>query len=58
VLEAVSYKLADLLQADRATIFLVDRDAGMMRSRIAHSSEDNPLGDRKSRLKRALPGRW
>jgi len=28
VLEAVSYKLADLLQADRATIFLVDSRRG------------------------------
>jgi putative ABC transport system ATP-binding protein len=43
VLEAVSYKMVALLNADRGSLFLVDRAKGTMRSRIAHSGGDQPL---------------
>jgi putative ABC transport system ATP-binding protein len=43
VLEAVTIKIRELLQAERGTIFLVDRHTGMLRSRIAHHTGDRPL---------------
>jgi putative ABC transport system ATP-binding protein len=36
VLEAVTHKIRELLKADRASLFLVDREKGELRSRIAH----------------------
>jgi putative ABC transport system ATP-binding protein len=43
VLEAVTLKIRDLLRADRGTIFMIDRKAGTLRSRIAHSDGSDPL---------------
>ena len=43
VLEAVTLKIRELLNADRGTIFMVDREAGRLRSRIAHSDGSQPL---------------
>jgi putative ABC transport system ATP-binding protein len=40
VLEAVTLKMRLVLNADRATLFLVDRDQGLLISRIAHGRED------------------
>jgi len=40
VLEAVTLKMRLVLDADRATLFLVDRDEGLLISRIAHGGED------------------
>ena len=42
-LEAVTMKIRELLNADRGTIFMVDREAGRLRSRIAHSDGTRPL---------------
>jgi putative ABC transport system ATP-binding protein len=38
VLEAVTLKLRQLTKAERATLFLVDRERGRLRSRIAHGA--------------------
>jgi putative ABC transport system ATP-binding protein len=43
VLEAVTFKIRELLNADRGTIFMVDKDAGLLRSRIAHGDGGEPL---------------
>ena len=43
VLEAVTEKIRDLLNADRGTIFLVDREKEMLRSKIAHGGEGQSL---------------
>lgn len=43
ILEAVTAKIRQLLNADRGTIFLVDRARGMLRSKIAESSGAQPL---------------
>ena len=43
VLEAVTEKIRDLLHADRATLFLVDRDQNTLRSKIAHGGGEKPL---------------
>jgi putative ABC transport system ATP-binding protein len=43
VLEAVTVKIRELLQAERATIFLIDEPRGLMRSKIAHHAGDRPL---------------
>lgn len=43
VLEAVTCKIRDLLHADRATLFLVDRERGRLESRIAHGEGGRPL---------------
>ncbi len=43
VLEAVTEKIRDLLNADRGTIFLVDRENEILRSKIAHGGEGKPL---------------
>jgi putative ABC transport system ATP-binding protein len=43
MLEAVTLKIRELLKADRGTIFMVDRDAGKLRSRIAHTDGSEPL---------------
>lgn len=42
-LEAVTLKIRELLDADRGTIFLVDKENGVLRSRIAHTDSDRPL---------------
>jgi putative ABC transport system ATP-binding protein len=43
MLEAVTLKIRDLLRADRGTIFMIDKKAGTLRSRIAHSDGGEPL---------------
>ena len=43
ILTAVTEKIRDLLHADRATIFLVDREKNTLRSKIADSSAAKPL---------------
>ena len=43
VLEAVTVKIRERLQAERATIFLVDEAHGLLRSKIAHHPGDRPL---------------
>lgn len=43
MLEAVTFKIRDLLQADRGTIFLVDEQRQRLQSRIAHTGD----GDKK-----------
>jgi adenylate cyclase len=43
VLEAVTRKISQLLKADRATLFLVDQEAGMLRSKVAQHTGDKPL---------------
>jgi adenylate cyclase len=43
VLEAVTSKIIELLDADRGTIFIIDRDHGLLRSRLATSGADAPL---------------
>lgn len=43
VLESVTLKIREMLGADRATIFLVDEVAGLLRSRIAHGNTEKPL---------------
>jgi putative ABC transport system ATP-binding protein len=42
-LEAVTLKICELLHADRGTIFIVDEEAGRLRSRIAHTDRAEPL---------------
>jgi adenylate cyclase len=42
-LQAVTLKVREMLQADRGTIFLVDHEKGVLRSRIAHTDSDQPL---------------
>src|SRR6516162_369051 len=42
-LEAVTLKIRELLNADRGTIFMVDREEGKLRSRIAHTGDGKPL---------------
>ncbi len=44
VLEAVTMKMKNLLQADRATIYLVDESSQMLRSKVAHQAGGSPLG--------------
>jgi len=48
ILEAVTEKIRDLMQADRATLFLVDRQDKVLRSKIAH-------GDGTKRLVLEVP---
>ncbi len=43
VLEAVTLRIRELLKADRATLYLVDGEAGMLISKIAHHDGDRPL---------------
>jgi putative ABC transport system ATP-binding protein len=44
MLEAVTFKIRDLLRADRGSIFIVDEQRGQLHSRIAHTSEgEQPL---------------
>jgi putative ABC transport system ATP-binding protein len=43
VLEAVTARVRELLQADRGTLFLVDRERGVLRSKIAHHLGSRPL---------------
>jgi len=43
MLEAVTMKIRDLLQADRGTIFIVDEPAGKLRSRIAYTESGEKL---------------
>lgn len=43
MLEAVVLKIRELLHADRGTIFLVDHDRGLLRSRIASAGQSEPL---------------
>src|ERR1051326_5302962 len=43
ILEAVTLKIRELLNADRATIFVLDRERGKLRSRIAHTDASKPL---------------
>jgi adenylate cyclase len=43
MLEAVTLRIRDLLKADRGTIFIVDSEAGLLRSRIAHGEGDRML---------------
>jgi putative ABC transport system ATP-binding protein len=43
MLEAVVLKIRELLHADRGTIFLVDREHGQLRSKIAHGDGSKPL---------------
>jgi putative ABC transport system ATP-binding protein len=43
MLEAVVLKIRELLHADRGTIFLVDHDRGLLRSRIAHGGQSQPM---------------
>lgn len=40
---AVAGKIKDMLHADRATVFLVDRERGMLRSKIATGNAEKPL---------------
>jgi putative ABC transport system ATP-binding protein len=43
ILEAVIAKIRELLDADRGTIFLVDRERGVLHSKIAESDGSQPL---------------
>jgi len=43
VLEAVTLKIKELLRADRATLYLVDREKEQLWSKIAHHVGDKPL---------------
>jgi putative ABC transport system ATP-binding protein len=43
MLEAVSLKICDLLQADRGTVFVMEKETGWLRSRVAHSDGSEPL---------------
>lgn len=43
VLLATTHKIAQLVQADRCTLFLVDEAKGMLRSKVAHGEGDEPL---------------
>jgi len=43
ILEGVVLKIRELLNADRGTIFLVDQKQGYLRSKIAESSDAQPL---------------
>lgn len=43
MLEALTLKVRELLQAERGTIFMVDRQGGRLRSRVAHRDGLAPL---------------
>jgi len=43
MLEAVTLKIRELLQADRGSIFIVDETSGRLRSKIAHTDAAQPL---------------
>jgi putative ABC transport system ATP-binding protein len=43
ILEAVVLKIRELLDADRATVFLVDHERGQLRSKFAESDGSEPL---------------
>ncbi len=43
VLRAVTERIRDMLQAERATVFIVDRARGMLHSRIADTTGARPL---------------
>jgi len=43
ILEAVTRKITRLLKADRATLFLVDSAASLLRSKVAQSDAEEPL---------------
>jgi len=43
MLQAVTLKIREMLGAERATIFLVDRGRGKLVSRVAHGEGDKPL---------------
>src|SRR5262249_38081702 len=43
VLEVAAVRIRDLLRAERTTVFLVDRQRGELRSKIAQTAVDDPL---------------
>lgn len=43
ILEALTFKIGQILQADRTTIFLVDEDKGQLWSKIAQTESEAPL---------------
>lgn len=43
ILEALTLKIGQILQADRTTIFLVDEDKGQLWSKVAQAEADQPL---------------
>lgn len=43
VLEATTLKVRELLNADRATLYFVDRIGGMIRSKVAETEDGEPL---------------
>jgi putative ABC transport system ATP-binding protein len=43
VLEAATLKVSQLLNADRATLYFVDREHGMIRSKVAEHEGEEPL---------------
>jgi len=43
VLEAVAYKVGDILEAERVTVFLVDHAEGVLRSKVAQHDGGPPL---------------
>ncbi len=43
VLEAITLKMVDAMRADRGTLYLVDREAGLLRSRIAKGEAGKPI---------------
>jgi putative ABC transport system ATP-binding protein len=43
MLEAVTLKIRELLQAERGSLFIVDEKAGRLRSKIAHTDGGSPL---------------
>jgi len=43
MLEAVTLRIRNVLQADRGTIFIIDEQAGLLRSRLAHGEGDERI---------------
>ncbi len=43
MLDAITLKIRDMLEAERATIFLVQRELGILQSKIAHGDGQKPL---------------
>jgi putative ABC transport system ATP-binding protein len=56
VLEVLTLKMLEIMHADRGALFLVDRPAGMLRSRIAKSENDKPLSIQVP-IEKSLAGR-
>jgi putative ABC transport system ATP-binding protein len=56
VLAAVTWKLRNVIGADRGTVFLVDKEHGELVSRIAHGDGSKPLQIRAS-IAQSLAGR-